>query len=46
VLLAPYVSKPQTWFKILNQDYTQKRGRKEMFEKFHERRSESRPSSV
>jgi hypothetical protein len=33
-LLAPYVSKPQTWFKILNPDYSQKRGRKEMFESF------------
>jgi len=27
------MSKPQTWFKILNPDYTQKRGRKEMFDK-------------
>jgi ATP-dependent DNA ligase len=35
--LAPYVGKPQTWFKILNPEYTQKRGRKEMFDKFHER---------
>jgi hypothetical protein len=23
-----------TWFKVLNPDYTQKRGRREMFDKF------------
>jgi hypothetical protein len=32
--LAPYSSTPQSWFKVLNPDYSQKRGRKEMFEKF------------
>jgi ATP-dependent DNA ligase len=32
--LAPYSAKPQSWFKILNPDYSQARGRKEMFEKF------------
>ena len=32
--LAPYVEKPAMWFKVLNPDYTQKRGRKEMFESF------------
>jgi bifunctional non-homologous end joining protein LigD len=32
--LAPYVTSPATWFKVLNPDYTQKRGRKEMFEDF------------
>jgi hypothetical protein len=35
--LAPYVGKPQTWLKVLNPDYSQMRGRKEMFEKFHEK---------
>ena len=35
--LAPYVTSPPTWFKILNPDYTQKRGRREMFESFRER---------
>ena len=30
--LAPYTSKPQSWFKFLNPDYTQKRGRREMFD--------------
>jgi len=34
--LAPYTSKPQSWFKVLNPAYTQKRGRKEMFDKFRE----------
>ena len=30
--LAPYVTTPATWFKILNPDYySQKRGRREMF---------------
>ena len=32
--LGPYSTKPQSWFKVLNPDYTQKRGRKEMFDKF------------
>jgi bifunctional non-homologous end joining protein LigD len=36
--LAPYASKPQSWFKILNPDYSQKRGRRELFERFRERR--------
>jgi hypothetical protein len=35
--LAPYSAKPQNWFEILNPDYTQKRGRREMFDKFRER---------
>jgi len=35
--LAPYVSKPQSWFKVLNPAYTQKRGRKDMFDRFRER---------
>jgi len=35
--LAPYSAKPQTWFKVLNPDYSQARGRKEMFDRFHGR---------
>ena len=31
-----------TWFKILNPDYSQARGRREMFERFHEPRSHSK----
>jgi len=31
--LAPYVTSPAVWFKVLNPDYTQARGRKEMFDK-------------
>jgi bifunctional non-homologous end joining protein LigD len=34
---APYSNRPQSWFKVLNPDYSQKRGRKEMFESFRER---------
>ena len=37
--LAPYSSTPQSSFKVLNPDYTQKRGRREMFDKFRERRT-------
>jgi hypothetical protein len=29
--------KHQSWFKVLNPDYSQARGREEMFEKFRER---------
>jgi bifunctional non-homologous end joining protein LigD len=32
--LAPYTTSPPVWFKVLNPDYSQKRGRKEMFEVF------------
>jgi bifunctional non-homologous end joining protein LigD len=32
--LGPYAATPVTWFKVLNPAYTQKRGRKEMFENF------------
>jgi bifunctional non-homologous end joining protein LigD len=39
--LAPYSAKPQSWFKVLNPGYTQKRGRKEMFDKFREREAEN-----
>jgi hypothetical protein len=30
---GPYTASPATWFKVLNPDYPQKRGRKEMFDK-------------
>jgi bifunctional non-homologous end joining protein LigD len=42
--LGPYEARPVTWFKILNPGYTQKRGRKEMFDKFYERRAASPPN--
>lgn len=42
--LGPYEAKPVTWFKVLNPDYTQKRGRREMFDRFHERREAVVPS--
>ena len=35
--LWPYEARPVTWFKVLNPGYTQKRGRREMFEKFRTR---------
>ena len=35
--LGPYAPTPMTWFKILNENYSQKRGRREMFDKFRER---------
>lgn len=35
--LGPYTPTPVTWFKVLNPDYTQKRGRREMVDKFRER---------
>jgi ATP-dependent DNA ligase len=35
--VAPYTSKPQSWFKVLNPDYTQKRGRRETFDAFRGR---------
>jgi len=43
--LVPYTNKPQSWFKILNPDYTEKRGRKEMFDKFldHQQGRQSAP---
>jgi hypothetical protein len=43
--LTPYVSKPQVWFKVLNPDYSQKRGRREMLEKFHDRATDLRGDS-
>jgi hypothetical protein len=36
--LAPYTTSPATWFKVLNPDYSQKRGRREIFDKFREHR--------
>ena len=35
--LGPYEPRPVTWFKVLNPDYSQKRGRREMFDRFRER---------
>jgi ATP-dependent DNA ligase len=35
--LAPYTTSPAIWFKVLNSDYSQKRGRQEMFEGFRQR---------
>jgi bifunctional non-homologous end joining protein LigD len=32
--LGPYAATPVTWFKVLNPGYSQKRGRREMFDKF------------
>jgi hypothetical protein len=32
-------STPQRWFKVLNPEYSQKRGRREMFDRFRERRA-------
>jgi bifunctional non-homologous end joining protein LigD len=34
---APYVSRPQVWFKVINPTYSQHRGRREMFDKFRQR---------
>lgn len=31
---APYVSRPQVWFKVINPNYSQHRGRREMFDRF------------
>lgn len=36
---GPYEARPVTWFKVLNPAYTQKRGRRELFERFGERRA-------
>lgn len=35
--LGPYEATPVTWYKVLNPDYTQKRGRRELFDRFRER---------
>jgi bifunctional non-homologous end joining protein LigD len=39
--LALYTTKPQSWFKIINPNYSQTRGRRELFEKFHDRHAAS-----
>jgi bifunctional non-homologous end joining protein LigD len=44
--LAPYSTKPQSWFKVLNPDYSQKRGRKEMFDNFRERNGHKLPANT
>jgi bifunctional non-homologous end joining protein LigD len=45
--LAPYVTSPPTWFKVLNPDYTQKHGRREMFEGLRKNRgSNSRQTPI
>jgi bifunctional non-homologous end joining protein LigD len=43
--LGPYTSAPMSWFKIINPNYSQHRGRKEMFDKLrqHERVSVQLP---
>jgi hypothetical protein len=33
---------PRSWLKVLNPNYTQKRGRREMFDRFRERQAERR----
>jgi len=35
--LGTYATRPATWYKVLNPAYTQKRGRREMFDKFRDR---------
>jgi len=39
--LTPYVTSPPTWFKMLNPNYSQKCGRREMFDRFRERAAQS-----
>jgi len=41
--LGPYVARPVTWFKVLNENYSQRRGRLEMFDKFRTTRREQKP---
>ena len=36
---GPYTSAPRSWFKVINPSYSQHRGRREMFDKFHEART-------
>jgi hypothetical protein len=43
--LGPYEAMPMTWFNILNPNYSQARGRKEMFDKFRQA-GENRPLSL
>jgi hypothetical protein len=46
--LGPYAATPVTWFKVLNPDYTQKRGRKDFFDKFRDgkERNDVRQSTI
>jgi bifunctional non-homologous end joining protein LigD len=37
--LGPYTAAPMSWFKIINPNYSQHRGRREMFDRFRERRT-------
>jgi len=41
--LGPYEARPVTWFKVLNENYSQRRGRLEMFDKFRTTRREQKP---
>jgi bifunctional non-homologous end joining protein LigD len=41
--LGPYEPRPVTWFKVLNPNYSQKRGRREMFDKFRTRGEQKPP---
>ena len=34
---GPYSTAPNSWFKVLNPDYTQMRGRRELFDSFRTR---------
>jgi ATP-dependent DNA ligase len=34
---GPYNETPRSWLKVINPNYSQHVGRREMFEKFHER---------
>jgi bifunctional non-homologous end joining protein LigD len=36
---GPYTEAPRSWLKVINPDYSQHRGRREMFGKFRERRT-------
>jgi bifunctional non-homologous end joining protein LigD len=40
---GPYTSAPMSWFKCLNPNYSQHRGRREMFDKFRERKHVAAP---
>jgi ATP-dependent DNA ligase len=38
---GPYTSAPQSWFKVINPNYSQHVGRREMFDRFRERQESS-----
>lgn len=44
-IAGPYSEAPCSWVKVLNPDYTQKRGRREMFDKFRERQQAPAPTA-